>query len=81
MTDGSYSIGEAKTNLSKLVARAEHGERIELRRGRHPVAQLTALPRPDRARRSPGALKGEIKLAEDFDALPADVELALGIRD
>lgn len=77
----SFSIGEAKTNLSKLVALAERGERVELRRGRQPVAQLVALPRPGAEQRKPGALAGRIKIAADFDALPADVERVLGIRD
>jgi antitoxin (DNA-binding transcriptional repressor) of toxin-antitoxin stability system len=77
----SFSIGEAKTNLSKLVALAERGERVELRRGKEPVAQLVALPRVGAARRKPGALAGRIAIAEDFDALPVEVERALGIRD
>jgi antitoxin (DNA-binding transcriptional repressor) of toxin-antitoxin stability system len=77
----SYSIGEAKTNLSKLVAAAERGERVELRRGREPVAALVAIERGGRARRRPGALAGKIALAEDFESLPAEVERALGMRD
>jgi len=81
MATRSYSIGEAKTNLSKLIALAERGERVELRRGREPVARLVALERPGKARREPGALAGKIALAEGFDRWPADVERALGIRD
>lgn len=77
----SFSIGEAKTNLSKLVALAERGERVELRRGRQPVAQLVALPHPGAEQRKPGALAGQIKIAADFDVWPADVERALGMRD
>jgi prevent-host-death family protein len=37
------SIHAAKTNLSKLVARAEAGEEIIIARGRTPVAKLTAV--------------------------------------
>lgn len=77
----TFSIGEAKTNLSKLVALAEAGERVELRRGRQPVAQLVALPKPAAARRKPGALAGRIAMAEDFDSWPEDVARALGIGD
>jgi antitoxin (DNA-binding transcriptional repressor) of toxin-antitoxin stability system len=77
----SFSIGEAKTNLSKLVAAAERGERVELRRGKQPVVRLVALPRAREVRREPGALAGRITIGEDFDALPADVERALGILD
>jgi len=77
----TFSIGEAKTNLSKLVALAEQGERVELRRGRRPVARLVPLHRPGAARRKPGALVGRIRLAEDFDAWPDDVARALGVED
>lgn len=81
LMSNSFSIGEAKTNLSKLVAAAERGERVELRRGKQPVVALVALPQAGGERRKPGALAGRITTAEDFDALPADVERALGIRD
>jgi antitoxin (DNA-binding transcriptional repressor) of toxin-antitoxin stability system len=77
----TFTIGEAKTNLSKLVALAEQGERVELRRGKQPVAQLVALPASGAARRKPGALAGRIAIAEDFDSWPADVAAALGIDD
>jgi antitoxin (DNA-binding transcriptional repressor) of toxin-antitoxin stability system len=77
----AYTIGEAKTNLSKLVALAERGESVELRRGRQRVARLVPLPKPGAARREPGALAGRIRLAEDFDSWPSDVARALGVED
>lgn len=77
----TFTIGEAKTNLSKLIALAEEGERVELRRGPRPVAQLVALPKSGETRREPGALAGRIKVAEDFDSWPEDVARALGVRD
>lgn len=78
----TFSIGEAKTNLSKLVALAEKGERVELRRGKQPVAQLIPIAeRGGSARRKPGALAGRISMAEDFDAWPEDVARNLGAVD
>ncbi len=77
----TFSIGEAKTNLSKLVALAEQGESVELRRGRQPVVRLVPLPRAGAAQREPGALAGRIRLADDFDAWPEDVARALGVED
>jgi prevent-host-death family protein len=77
----SYSIGEAKTNLSKLVAEVERGELVELRRGKTPVARLVPAPPPSAHRRKPGALKGQIEYPDDFDSLPDDVARALGIID
>lgn len=76
----SYSIGEAKTNLSKLVAEAESGEHVELRRGQTPVVTLVPV-RPATVHRQPGALAGQIEMAEDFDGWPEDVARALGILD
>lgn len=77
----TFSIGEAKTNLSKLVALAEKGEPVELRRGRQPVVKLVPISRPGPARRKPGALAGRIKMADDFDAWPEDVARSLGVVD
>lgn len=77
----TFTIGEAKTNLSRLIALVERGERVELRRGSEPVAQLIALSKPAGARRKPGAFAGRIHLAEDFDDLPVDVARALGAAD
>lgn len=63
-------ISEAKTQLSKLVARAERGEEVTIRRGDKPVAKLVAIEtaRPS-ARPAFGALRGQIVIAEDFDQL------------
>jgi len=77
----TFTIGEAKTNLSKLIALAEEGENVELRRGREPVARLVPLPKSGTVRRKPGALAGRIRLAGDFDAWPEDVAQALGVED
>lgn len=78
----SYTIGEAKTNLSKLVHRAEEGEEVIVRRGRKPVAQIVAIsdqkPAP---RRKPGSMRGRISVPEDFDEWPPDIARALGILD
>jgi prevent-host-death family protein len=77
----SYSIGEAKTNLSKLIVEAERGEQVEIRRGKTPVAKLVPVPPATKPLRKPGALKGKIKIADDFDTWPDDIARALGIID
>ena len=58
----TYTIHAAKTNLSKLVARAEAGEEIVLARGKDPVVKIvpvTVVPKP---KRKFGALKGKIRI-------------------
>ncbi len=62
----SVSIYDAKTNLSKLVARAEAGEEITLTRSARPVARLAPLERRP-ARRPPGAWRGRGRIHHDFD--------------
>ncbi len=75
----SFSIGEAKTQLSKLVALVEHGEVVELRRDKTPVVRLVPVP-PVGALRKPGALRGGVTMADDFDVWPDDVARALGMH-
>ena len=45
MTNRMVNIHDAKTRLSRLVARAERGERITIARAGKPVAQLGPAPR------------------------------------
>ena len=66
----AVSISEAKTNLSKLIARAEAGEDVVIRRGATAVVRLVPVADPVTVPRSPiGALKGRIIIGEDFDEL------------
>jgi prevent-host-death family protein len=65
------SIHEAKTHFSRLIARAEAGEEIVVRRGAKPVAKIVAYHPPTTPRR-PGALEGKLHIAEDFDETPDD---------
>jgi prevent-host-death family protein len=69
----AVSIHEAKTHFSRLVARAEAGEEIIVRRGPKPVAKIVAYKAPT-APRTPGRLKGRIWIAEDFDETPSDFD-------
>ncbi len=67
-----YNVHEAKTQLSRLLERAERGEEIVIARGGRPVAKLV----PYRARqtvRRLGRAKGKIWIAPDFDDTPEDV--------
>ena len=70
------NMHEAKTHLSRLVERVEAGEEIVLNRAGKPVARLVPV-RPATGSRVPGALRGRIRIADDFDApLPADMAAA-----
>lgn len=72
-----FTVHQAKTQLSKLIAQAEAGEEVIIARGRKPVVRLTGLVETaPKARRVPGRLKGKIALTDDFfEPLPEE-ELA-----
>lgn len=78
----TYTIGEAKTQLSKLVHQAEDGEEVVVRRGRTPVARIVPITdSDDTIKRVPGRMRGRISMREDFDEWPPDIARALGISD
>jgi prevent-host-death family protein len=77
-----YSIGEAKTHLSKLVRQAEEGEEVVLRRGSQPVVRLVAITDQDAAiKRRPGRMRGRLVVPDDFDEWHEDIAKALCIID
>ena len=76
----TVNIHEAKTHLSRLVVEAAAGEEIRIAKAGKPVARLVALGPASKPRKS-GALKGRIRIREDFDApLPADLARAFGLE-
>jgi prevent-host-death family protein len=68
----NVTIGEAKTNFSKLVRQVEGGEEIVVRRGSQPVARI--VPLGEQGIRGFGSMKGEIRIGKDFDEPLEDFE-------
>jgi prevent-host-death family protein len=72
----TVNLYEAKTNLSQLVERAASGEEIIIAKAGRPLARLVAAQIRTEPRK-PGALKGQVSIADDFDApLPEDIARA-----
>jgi len=68
----TVNIHAAKTQLSRLVDQAAAGEEIVIARAGKPVARLMPL-RETGSRRTPGLMRGRIRIGRDFDApLPAE---------
>jgi prevent-host-death family protein len=67
------TVHQAKTQLSKLIARAEAGEEIVIARGREPAVKLTPIGKKA-PKREFGSMKGlyDIPDAFFFDPLPED---------
>ena len=77
----TVNVHEAKTSLSRLLARVEAGEEVVIARNGKPVARLVRCT--PLGKRQPGLWNGRVKLDDDifddsffFGPLPAD-ELAL----
>jgi prevent-host-death family protein len=63
----TVNLYEAKTHLSDLVERAARGEEIVIAKAGQPRARLVPIGRR-RSPRKPGAWKGRVRIAADFDA-------------
>jgi prevent-host-death family protein len=67
------NVHEAKTHLSKLLARVAMGEEVMISRAGKPVARLVSVDQK-RPRRVPDRDKGAGFIADDFDdPLPRDL--------
>lgn len=75
-----YNMHEAKSQLSKLVARAQKGEKIIIAKGGKPVVVIRKFE-PPMEKRTGGVWKGRIKMSEDFDAFGPELQELFGIKD
>ncbi len=73
------TVTEAKAHLSELLDLVSRGEEVILSRARKPVAVLQPYRRSGRPRQ-PGSLRGQIRIAPDFDALPPEIAEAFGMK-
>ena len=63
----SVNVHDAKTHLSRLLERVEHGEEIVIARAGKPIARLVPFERSPAGKRPLGLYKGQIWMSEDFD--------------
>jgi prevent-host-death family protein len=75
------NVGRAKTDLSKLLARVEAGEDVEIARDGVPVARLVAIdPSPGPGARflaARGSLSGRISMGDDFEFTEEELDQLL----
>lgn len=74
------NVGQAKTDLSKLLARVEAGEEVEIARDGVPVARLVRvapLTPGSRFLAAQGALAGAVEIADDFEFSDAELDAIL----
>jgi prevent-host-death family protein len=77
--DARIRIGvrELRANLSGYLRQARRGTPILVVSHDEVVAEIHPPAPADRPPRRPGALRGEIKMAPDFDETPADLIAAM----
>jgi prevent-host-death family protein len=70
-----FNIHDAKTNLSRIIDRVEHGEEIIISRSGTPVAKVIPLSRRvDRVGR--GSLAGQLVVADDWNSPEVNESIA-----
>lgn len=72
------NIHEAKSQLSKLIECALEGEEVVIAKAGKPIVKLVPIV-VDESPRQGGQWKGRVRIADDFDELPADIAEAFGI--
>ncbi|MGB3185171.1 MAG: type II toxin-antitoxin system prevent-host-death family antitoxin [Ornithinimicrobium sp.] len=71
------NVGQAKTDLSRILARVEAGESVEIARDGVPVARLVRIE--EKAPGEPflaahGSLSDSISIADDFEFTDAELD-------
>jgi prevent-host-death family protein len=74
------NVHEAKTHLSKLLDRVEHGEEIVIARNGKPVARLVAEVPQRNYRSIVGVWKGQVDMSR-FDEADEEIAREFGMLD
>jgi len=74
------NISQAKAEFSALIAEVQKGNEVILAKAGKPVAKLIAY-RGATGPRTPGSVKGKIRIAKNFDVLPDDMAEDFGLQE
>ena len=74
------TIDEAQSQLAELIIAAEQGEEVVMPERERPVARLLPYEWQDGPRQG-GQWRGRVRIAPDFDNLPADIGEAFGLDE
>jgi prevent-host-death family protein len=67
------NISEAKSQLSKIIDMAYHGEKVVIAKNNTPLVDL--VPHKPEGKRQLGALKGKTSIPDDFDAENSEINV------
>ena len=62
------NVHQAKTHLSQLLQEVEQGQEVVIARSGVPIARLVGWQAEAQPVAAPGAMRGQIQLADNFDA-------------
>ena len=74
------TLSDAKARFSEVVDKATKGEVFVVTRMGKPVVRITRFVAHDQSRKL-GDFAGQIRLSEDFDEWPPDLQEVLGMAD
>jgi antitoxin (DNA-binding transcriptional repressor) of toxin-antitoxin stability system len=69
-------VREFRANMTGFLRQARQGTAFLITSHDEVVAEIRPPSVASRPRRQPGALRGKIRMASDFDSLPADIVAA-----
>ncbi|MGI4744745.1 MAG: type II toxin-antitoxin system prevent-host-death family antitoxin [Janthinobacterium lividum] len=70
-------VRELRGNLTRYLREARQGTAVLVTSHDAVIAEIRPPSLAQRPARRPGALRGQIRMADDFDTLPADVLAAM----
>lgn len=70
-------VREFRGNMTDFLRQARHGSSFLITSRGEVLAELRPPSKAVRPRRQPGALRGRIRMAPDFDTLPPEVLAAM----
>lgn len=77
----TVNIHHAKTHLSQLIQRALAGEEIVIAKAGEPLVRLQVLKEERPAQRTLGDMRGQIWIADDFDAEDPEINRLFGTQE
>ena len=78
--ESTLTLSDAKARFSEIVEKATNGEEFIVTRMGKPVVRITRFMAQGRPHRL-GDYAGRIRMCEDFDDWPADLQEALGMAE
>lgn len=72
-----YSLRDAQASLQKLLDEAQQGKTVLIVDEHNHVVRLVPIPAAPKARKA-GSARGQVTMAEDFDAPLSDLDEYMG---